>query len=112
MLLFALAKPDDARAFFAEKWPDAAVVCELTGAFHRDLLGARRMRIWDLLRPGLWRRFAQARRKGHRQGPAQADVWRLGGAMLVRGANVLWRFQARDAADHPDLHAVPRGTDK
>lgn len=108
VLLFALAKPEPARVFFDERWPDVPVVCEASGHFHQDLLGARRMRPWDLLRPRLWRRALAARRKGHRQGSATGDVWRLGGAMLVQGARVLWHYQAKDASDHPDLSAVPR----
>jgi hypothetical protein len=35
-------------------------------------------------------------------------VWRLGGAMLVHDRRVQWRYQAKDAADHPDLGAIPR----
>ncbi len=108
VLLFVLAKPEHAQGFFEERWPGAAVVCEASGLFHRDLLGARRMRLWELLRPSLLRRMLEARRKGHAQGRPQGDAWRLGGAMLVQGARVVWQYRAKDAADHPDLSAVPR----
>lgn len=108
VVLFALANQASADAFFAERWPSVAVVCEPTGRFHRDLLGARRMRMWELLRPSLWRRMLQARREGHAQGTPEGDVWRLGGAMLVQGERIVWHYQAATAADHPDLSAVPR----
>jgi hypothetical protein len=108
VLLFALQAPEHARTFFDERWPEVPVVCDASGSFHRDLLGAQRMHVWDLLRPTLWRRVWAARRKGHVQGKPQGDVWRLGGALLVQGGAVVWRFVAKDASAHPDLSAVPR----
>ncbi|MEZ5965603.1 MAG: hypothetical protein R3F56_17345 [Planctomycetota bacterium] len=103
ILLFALATTGDARPFFAERWPEVPVVCEASGRFHRDLLGAARAGVRDLLRPRVWARVLAARRKGHRQGRARADVWRLGGAMLVTGQQVVWRHAATDVSEHFDL---------
>lgn len=108
MLLFALAKPDDAAPFFAARWPNTPVVCDPKGPFHQQLLHARRAHWWELLRPSIWRRAMAAKRKGHGVGMPGGDPWRLGGALVVTGDQVTWQFVARDFADHPDLAAIPR----
>jgi hypothetical protein len=108
VLLFALAKPADAAPFFAARWPQVGVVCDPKGRFHQDLLRSRRARFWELLRPSIWRRVMAAKRKGHGVGVPSGDAWRLGGAMVVASDQVMWKFVAKDFAEHPDLAAVPR----
>ena len=50
---------------------------------------------------------SRARRKGHENGPRSGDIWRMPGIFAVSRDRILWSYQPRHAADHPDFTRIP-----
>lgn len=96
----------DGKAFFTRHWPEARAVADLGQrlflAFGIGQGGAR-----EMFGPRVWLAGLRASLKGHAAGRAVGDPWRMPGAFLVRGDQVLWSHTYRHAGDHPDLARIP-----
>ena len=106
VLFFAQAGSTESRAFMRRYWPSARVVVDPDLELY-DRFGIDRARLLQAFGPSVLRASRRAKEKGHENGPRNGDVFRMPGAMLVRGGDVLWRYQPRHAADHPEFAEVP-----
>ena len=68
--------------------------------------GLRRGRV-ELLSPRLPFNALRALRSGARQQSVQGDPWQLGGVFVIRrGGDLVYRYESREAGDHPPVGDV------
>jgi len=106
VLFFFQGTPTEGRAFLRRYWREARAIADAEEWFYRAF-GVERATLLQALGPAVWRAEWRARRKGHASGPSSGDIWRMPGVFLVRGAEILWRYEPRHAGDHPDFAAIP-----
>ena len=105
-LFFTQAGTTETRAFLRRYWPTARAISDPHLNLY-DAFGVRRGSLLESLGPSVLRAKKRASQKGHENGPRDGDIWRLPGAMLLRQGRVLWRYEPRHAADHPDFESIP-----
>jgi hypothetical protein len=107
VLFFFQGTPTEGRAFLRRYWPDVRAVSDPELDFY-DAFGVRRANIIQALGPSVLLAGRRARAKGHEGGALSGDIWRMPGVIAVDGDRVLWRYQPRHAADHPDFASIPQ----
>ena len=106
VLFFTQAGATETRAFLRRYWPAARAVSDPQLSLY-DAFGVGRAGLLQALGPPVLRARSRARAKGHENGPRSGDIWRLPGAMVVRGDVIVWRYEPSHAADHPDFAGIP-----
>ncbi len=106
VIFFFMAPVETGQQLFQEYWPDAHGVSDPDKFFYQAF-GRRRMRMYELLRPGLWLSGLRAFRKGNRQGKVVGDPWQMPGVFLVRGDHVVHQHDYAHSGDHPDFADLP-----
>jgi AhpC/TSA antioxidant enzyme len=106
VLFFFQGTATEGRAFLRRYWPGARAIADPELSFY-EAFGVERGSLLQMFGPGVLSAGLRARRKGHGNGERSGDIYRMPGAFLVRGDEVLWRHQYRHAGDHPDFRALP-----
>ncbi len=106
VIFFAQASPIEARAFLRRYWPTARVVSDPGLSFYDDF-GVGRASLLQSFSPRVFAAQRRAAAKGYENGPRSGDVWRMPAAFVVDGERILWRYEPRHAADHPDFASIP-----
>lgn len=106
VIFFSQGSQTESRAFMRRYWPEARVVSDPELVFYEDF-GVRRGSVLKMFGPGVFSAKRRANAKGHGNGEADGDIWRMPGIFLVRGQEILWRHDFRHAADHPDFTTIP-----
>ena len=106
VLFFTQGSPTESRAFLRMSWPTARAVSDPELWFY-EAFGIRQAGYLEALGPRVLRAQRRAKAKGHTGGPRSGDIWRMPGALLVAGEQILWRFEPNSAADHPDFAEIP-----
>jgi hypothetical protein len=105
VLFFFQGSPTEGRAFLRRYWPEARAVADPDLAFY-EAFGVDRGSLLQMFGPGVLAAGFRARRKGHGNGERSGDIYRMPGAFLVRGDEVLWRHEYKHAGDRPDFGAI------
>ncbi len=106
-LFFFQGRVAEGRAFLRRYGPQLRAVSD-PEAFFYDAFGVGRAGLVKALGPSVWRARSRARQKGHENGERSGDIWRMPGAFLTRGKQVLWSHEFRHAADLPDFDGIAR----
>ena len=106
VLFFSQASPRESRAFLRRYWPDGKIVSDPELVFY-DGLGIGRASWLQALGPRVLVAQSRAKKKGFENGPASGDIFRMPGAMVVEGERIVWAYEPKHAADHPDFRALP-----
>ena len=107
VLFFSQGSSTEARVFLNRFWSTARSISDLELEFY-EAFDVKQGSFLQALGPGVLRARRRALEKGHENGPRDGDIWRMPGAFLVRGSEILWRHEFRHSADHPDFDQVPR----
>ena len=105
VLFFAMATVDQARDFFADRWPDARVVADAEQRFYRAF-GRERGSFGALMGLKTFGAGLRAMRKGHGVGRPVGDVRVMPGMFLVRDGHIVWEHRFDHSGDHPDLGSI------
>jgi hypothetical protein len=105
ILFFTQGSPRESRAFLRD-WPGARAVSDPEMSLY-EAFGIRRASFLEALGPRVLKARSRAAAKGHENGPRSGDIWRMPGCLLVEGDRIVWRFEPRHAADHPDFTTIP-----
>jgi len=106
VLFFTQGSGTEARVFLNRYWPTTRAISDPELEFY-EAFGVQQGSLLQSIGPAVLLSTHRARSKGHKNGPREGDIWRMPGAFLVRGAEILWRHEFRHAADHPDFARVP-----
>jgi len=106
VIFFAQGSPTEARAFLRRSWPTARVVSDPELVFYEGF-GVARASLVQSFHPRVFAAQRRASAKGYENGPRTGDIWRMPGAFVVDGDTILWSYQPRHAADHPDFESIP-----
>lgn len=104
VLFVSQAGTTEARAFVRRYWPEAQVVSDPKAVLYAAF-GVGRS-ILKSFAPGVFAARSRATGKGHEGGKVGGDIFRLPGAFLVRGNEILWQHEFKHSADHPDFARV------
>lgn len=104
-LFFFQGSVTEGRAFLRRYWPQLRAVADPSAEFY-DGFGIERAGLMKALGPAVWSGQSRAKAKGHENGKRSGDIWRMPGAFLTRGSEVLWAHEYRHAADHPDYQVI------
>ena len=107
VLFFSQASPTEARVFLNRYWPGSRAISDPDLAFY-EAFDIHQASLLQALGPAVLLARRRAVAKGHEGGPRDGDIWRMPGAFLARGSEILWHHDFRHAADHPDFDQVPR----
>lgn len=99
MLLVAQGTPEQADAFFEDRWPEARVVSDTDRRLY-PAFGLRRAGLLDVLSPKVIRAFWRHRRHG--VGRPVGDTLLLSGAFVVVDGTIEFEHRSKDPSDHPD----------
>jgi len=101
VLFVSEAGTTEARAFVRRYWPSARVIAdpkaELYAAFG---VGTSIIKSFS---PGVFSARRRAAAKGNEQGSIDGNAFRMPGAFLVRGGEILWSHKFKHSADQPDF---------
>jgi hypothetical protein len=105
VLLFFQGSPTEGRAMLRSYWPSARAVADPDGELYRGF-GIGRGGPLKMFGPAVWAAKGRAETKGHSNGPRSGDIWRMPGAFLSRGSEIVWAHEYAHAADHPDYDEI------
>jgi len=104
ILFVSEAGTTEARAFVRRYWPEARVISDpdavLYGAFG---VGTSIIKAFS---PGVFSARRRAVAKGHEFGSIDGNAFRMPGAFLVRGGEIVWSHKFKHSADQPDFEHV------
>ncbi len=110
VLFVSEAGATEARAFVRRYWPDARVVADPQANLYAAFgVGTS---IIKAFAPGVFSARRRALAKGHEFGPIDGNAFRMPGAFLVRGSEILWSHKFKHSADQPDFDRAARLVDK
>jgi hypothetical protein len=104
-LFFFQGTTTEGRAFLRRYWPTLRAVADPDGVFY-EAFGVGRGSLMEMFGPRVWSAKSRAEALGHRNGPRTGDVFRMPGAFLVQGAQILWAHEVRHAGDRPDYDRI------
>lgn len=104
-LFFYQGSATEGRAFLRRYWPGLRAVADQRAEFYEGF-GVERAGLVKALGPKVWRARSQAKAKGHENGERSGDIWRMPGAFLVHGGEIVWAHEYGHAADHPDYGEI------
>jgi hypothetical protein len=107
VLFFSQGSPTEARVFLNRYWSSGRSISDPELGFY-EAFGVHQGSFLQTIGPGVLLSTRRAAAKGYENGPRDGDIWRMPGAFLVRGGDILWRHEFRHAADYPDFDQVPR----
>jgi hypothetical protein len=107
VLFFFQGSAMEGKAFLRRYWPAARAVADPQGFFY-EAFGVERGGVVEMFRPAVWSAQSRAAAKGHRNGDRSGDIWRMPGAFLARGDEILWAHDFRHAGDRPDYEHIGR----
>jgi hypothetical protein len=105
VLFFHQGTPTEGRAFLRRYWPEVRAIADPDERFY-EAFGVRRASFLEALGPAVFSARRRAKAKGHIAGERSHDIWRMPGAFLVRGPDVIWSYDFRHAAELPDFSEV------
>lgn len=95
-----MSQPQEAEKFRAEMELSQALVCDPTAHLY-DVVGLPRGKFRQMFGFPVWKRGAEAARKGHRVGKPVGDPWRMPGVFVVnRQGEVVWEQRPLHAGDN------------
>ncbi|MEE2940771.1 MAG: AhpC/TSA family protein [Planctomycetota bacterium] len=97
--------PEDGEKFLAKRWPEARAVSDPEKRLYLAF-GLGRGTLGQLFGPSVWRSAIEAARFGMGLSWPVGDPFVLGGAFLVRGAEVLDARPAANAGTVPDFEGL------
>jgi len=106
VIFFSQGSQTESRAFMRRYWPEARVVSDPDLVLY-EAFGVRRGGPLKMFGPGVFAAKRRATAKGHENGEASGDIFRMPGIFLSQGDEILWQHAFRHAADHPDFAEVP-----
>ena len=104
VLFVSEAGTTEARAFVRRYWPEARVVADPKAVIYAAF-GVGRSILRNFA-PGVFASRSRATAKGHTGGSLDGDIFRMPGAFLVRGDQILWQHKFKHSADHADFEEV------
>ena len=107
VLFFSQGSPTEGRVFLNRYWPASRSVSDPDLEFY-EAFGVGQASFLQALGPRVLLSRRRAVAKGHEGGPLDGDIWRMPGAFLVRGDEILWHHDFRHSADQPDFDQIPR----
>jgi peroxiredoxin len=101
VLFVSEAGATEARAFVRRYWPNARVIADPKA----DLYAAFGVgkSILKAFSPGVFSARRRALDKGHEVGALDGNAFRMPGAFLVRGSEIVWSHHFKHSADQPDF---------
>jgi len=93
------------RAFLRRYWPELRAIADPKAEFYEDF-GVGRAGVWKALGPPVFRAASRAEAKGHTNGERTGDIWRMPGAFLTSGTEIIWAHEYRHPGDHPDYETI------
>ena len=112
MLFVFPGTPDEGRAFFERRWPEARGVSDPGLELYRGF-GLDRGRAGQLFGPKVLAAGLKAVLGGHGLGRPQGDPFAMSGLFLVvEGERIAWSHPYEHAGDHPDFATLPRTLDE
>jgi hypothetical protein len=106
VLFVSEAGSTEARAFVRRYWPEARVIADPKAILYAAFgVGTSIVKSFS---PGVFKARRRALDKGIEQGSLDGNAFRMPGAFLVRGGEVLWSHKFKHAADQPDFDDVTR----
>ena len=109
VLFVSEAGVTEARAFVRRYWPEARVIADPEAALYAAFgVGRSVIKTFSL---GVFAARRRAVAKGHEGGSLDGNAFRMPGAFLVRGSEIVWRHKFKHSADHPDFERVVQQTD-
>lgn len=106
VLFFTQASPIEARASLRRYWPGARAISDPEMIFY-DGFGVGRASLLQSFGPQVFAAKRRAAAKGYENGERSGDIWRMPGVFVVEGERVLWSYEPRHPADHPDFASIP-----
>jgi len=104
VLFISEAGTTEGRAFVRRYWPQARVVSDPEGVIYAAFgVGKSVLKSFS---PSVFAARRRATAKGHVNGRLDGNAFRMPGAFLVRGHDVLWSHEFKHAADHPDFSTI------
>ncbi len=101
VLFVSEAGETEARAFVRRYWPDARVVADPQADLYAAFgVGTSFIKAFS---PGVFSAGRRALAKGHKFGPVDGNAFRMPGAFLVRGGEIVWSHKFKHSADQPDF---------
>lgn len=106
VLFFSQASPIEARVFLRRYWPGARAISDPEMVFY-DGFGVGRASLVQAFSPQVFAARRRALARGYEKGERTGDIWRMPGVFVVEGERVLWGYEPRHPADHPDFASIP-----
>jgi hypothetical protein len=95
----------EAQAFVRRYWPAAVTICDPEGALYAAFgVGKSVLKNFS---PRVFLAVRRASSKGNEQGPTDGNVFRLPGAFLLHGGDVIWSHDFRHSGERPDFEHLP-----
>ena len=110
VLFVSQAGVTEARAFVRRYWPQARVIADPEAALY-GAFGVGRS-VLKNFSPGVFAARSRAIGKGVEGGSLDGDIFRMPGAFLVRGSEIVWRHKFKHSADHPDFEELAEPADR
>ena len=104
-LFFFEGSPLEGKVLLREHWAEARAIADPDAELY-EAFGVGRGGLVKMFGPGVWAGRSRAAAKGHTNGARSGDVFRMPGAFLVRGDEVVWAHEYGHAADHPDWETI------
>lgn len=109
VLFVSEAGVTETRAFVRRYWPEAQVIADPEAALYAAFGVGRN--VIKTFSPGVFKARRRAVAKGHEGGSLDGNAFRMPGAFLVRGSEILWSHKFKHAADHPNFEQVAQQLD-
>ena len=104
-VFFYQGSPTEGRAFLRRYWPEVRAIADPEQVFYEGF-GVQRGSLIKMFGPGVFAARSRAAAKGHGMGERSGDIWRMPGAFLARGRQILWAHEFRHSADHPSYEKI------
>ena len=93
------------QAFVRRYWPTAAAISDPQGKLYAAF-GVGKSVVKNFS-PSVFRAARRAIEKGNERGPTDGNVFRMPGAFLARGDEVIWSHDFRHSGELPDFANLP-----
>jgi hypothetical protein len=102
------AEKIEIQAFVRRYWPTAATISDPEGILYAAFgVGKSVLKSFS---PSVFRAARRATEKGIERGPTDGNVFRLPGAFLMKGDEVIWKHDFRHSGELPDFEHLPVAT--